>query len=316
MPIRWRDFIARIAGTVTLFFIFPPSRSVYSGSKRYVVLRAFFRASNLLDELIEVLRGIHEIDFVRVHDQQWRLVVPVKVMRVRLAELLQILWRDRFLVCPPALLDALQQCIKVPLQVNHEVRLRHGLVQQIVQPVVEHQLGVFERQVREDLALRERVVDQDQLREEVALRELLLLVEARQQEEQLGPERRPPPVLVEVVEERVVGVFEDLRPAEPFGEHRDQRRLPDADRPLDRDMTKRKRARHSRGRIAGRDTTPRPMLSLETYELANGLRVVLNEDHSAPLVAVNLWYHVGSKNERPGRTGFAHLFESSEERRV
>jgi zinc protease len=51
------------------------------------------------------------------------------------------------------------------------------------------------------------------------------------------------------------------------------------------------------------------MLLLEEYKLANGLRVVLNEDHSAPLVAVNLWYHVGSKNERPGRTGFAHLFE-------
>jgi zinc protease len=51
------------------------------------------------------------------------------------------------------------------------------------------------------------------------------------------------------------------------------------------------------------------MLNLEEYELGNGLRVVLNEDHSAPLVAVNLWYHVGSKNERPGRTGFAHLFE-------
>ena len=51
------------------------------------------------------------------------------------------------------------------------------------------------------------------------------------------------------------------------------------------------------------------MLSLDTYQLTNGLKVVLNEDHSAPLVAVNLWYHVGSKNERPGRTGFAHLFE-------
>lgn len=51
------------------------------------------------------------------------------------------------------------------------------------------------------------------------------------------------------------------------------------------------------------------MLSLEEYKLDNGLRVVLNEDHSAPLVAINLWYHVGSKNERPGRTGFAHLFE-------
>jgi len=51
------------------------------------------------------------------------------------------------------------------------------------------------------------------------------------------------------------------------------------------------------------------MLSIDQYRLGNGLRVVLNEDHSAPLVAVNLWYHVGSKNERPGRTGFAHLFE-------
>ncbi|MEO8383381.1 MAG: pitrilysin family protein [Acidobacteriota bacterium] len=51
------------------------------------------------------------------------------------------------------------------------------------------------------------------------------------------------------------------------------------------------------------------MLNIEDYRLSNGLRVVLNEDHSAPLVAVNLWYHVGSKNERPGRTGFAHLFE-------
>src|SRR5688572_13985478 len=51
------------------------------------------------------------------------------------------------------------------------------------------------------------------------------------------------------------------------------------------------------------------MLSIEDYRLANGLRVVLNEDHSAPLVAINVWYHVGSKNERRGRTGFAHLFE-------
>ena len=51
------------------------------------------------------------------------------------------------------------------------------------------------------------------------------------------------------------------------------------------------------------------MLTIEDYRLPNGLRVVLNEDHSAPLVAINLWYHVGSKNERPGRTGFAHLFE-------
>ncbi|HEX6369624.1 MAG TPA: pitrilysin family protein [Longimicrobium sp.] len=46
-----------------------------------------------------------------------------------------------------------------------------------------------------------------------------------------------------------------------------------------------------------------------TFTLPNGLRVIVAEDHSAPLAAVNVWYHVGSGYERPGRTGFAHLFE-------
>jgi zinc protease len=50
-------------------------------------------------------------------------------------------------------------------------------------------------------------------------------------------------------------------------------------------------------------------IPIETYQLPNGLRVILSEDHTAPIVAVNLWYHVGSANERAGRTGFAHLFE-------
>ena len=45
------------------------------------------------------------------------------------------------------------------------------------------------------------------------------------------------------------------------------------------------------------------------HTLPNGLDVLIHEDHSVPIVAVNLWYHVGSKNETPGRTGFAHLFE-------
>jgi predicted Zn-dependent peptidase len=52
-----------------------------------------------------------------------------------------------------------------------------------------------------------------------------------------------------------------------------------------------------------------PSIRFEKYTLSNGLQVILHEDHSTPIVAVNVWYHVGSKNERPGRTGFAHLFE-------
>jgi zinc protease len=50
-------------------------------------------------------------------------------------------------------------------------------------------------------------------------------------------------------------------------------------------------------------------ISFSKHTLANGLDVLLHEDHACPIVAVNLWYHVGSKNERPGHTGFAHLFE-------
>src|SRR5579872_3778541 len=45
------------------------------------------------------------------------------------------------------------------------------------------------------------------------------------------------------------------------------------------------------------------------FVLKNGLTLIVHEDHKAPIVAVNLWYHVGSKNEKPGKTGFAHLFE-------
>lgn len=47
----------------------------------------------------------------------------------------------------------------------------------------------------------------------------------------------------------------------------------------------------------------------QKFVLKNGLTLIVHEDHKAPIVAVNIWYHVGSKNERPGKTGFAHLFE-------
>src|SRR5512133_3508439 len=50
-------------------------------------------------------------------------------------------------------------------------------------------------------------------------------------------------------------------------------------------------------------------IAFQRFVLPNGLTLIVHEDHKAPIVAVNVWYHVGSKNERPGRTGFAHLFE-------
>jgi zinc protease len=48
---------------------------------------------------------------------------------------------------------------------------------------------------------------------------------------------------------------------------------------------------------------------IERHRLSNGLRVQLSQDNATPIVAVNLWYDVGSRHEQPGRTGFAHLFE-------
>ena len=50
-------------------------------------------------------------------------------------------------------------------------------------------------------------------------------------------------------------------------------------------------------------------ITCSRHRLDNGLDVLVHEDHNCPIVAVNVWYHVGSKNEKPGRTGFAHLFE-------
>lgn len=47
----------------------------------------------------------------------------------------------------------------------------------------------------------------------------------------------------------------------------------------------------------------------QKFTLDNGLTLLVHEDHKAPIAAVNVWYHVGSKNEPEGKTGFAHLFE-------
>jgi zinc protease len=61
--------------------------------------------------------------------------------------------------------------------------------------------------------------------------------------------------------------------------------------------------------LSAQRTDSLPPIKYEEYKLKNGLRVIMHQDKSTPIVAVNVWYHVGSKNETAGRTGFAHLFE-------
>src|SRR6059036_3991319 len=69
-------------------------------------------------------------------------------------------------------------------------------------------------------------------------------------------------------------------------------------------------ARSTRTRARSAEPAPAAItIPYQRFMLKNGLTLLVHEDHKAPIVAVNIWYHVGSKNEKPGRTGFAHLFE-------
>src|SRR5882724_2362009 len=69
-------------------------------------------------------------------------------------------------------------------------------------------------------------------------------------------------------------------------------------------------ATRSRPQGAARASAPAPItIPYQKFVLKNGLTLLVHEDHKAPIVAVNVWYHVGSKNEKLGKTGFAHLFE-------
>ena len=64
--------------------------------------------------------------------------------------------------------------------------------------------------------------------------------------------------------------------------------------------------------VLGQSPAPKPaplQVPFQQFQLANGLNVILHQDKTVPVATVNIWYHVGSANEKPGRTGFAHLFE-------
>ena len=78
---------------------------------------------------------------------------------------------------------------------------------------------------------------------------------------------------------------------------------------LARTWTVARRVGHVTAGSATDEVTLAMQIPFSKRTLSNGLDVIVHEDHQLPMVAVNVWYHVGSKNEQPGRTGFAHLFE-------
>jgi len=81
-----------------------------------------------------------------------------------------------------------------------------------------------------------------------------------------------------------------------------------ADKPAEKPADVKSAAKPAAKTVGGLNITI-PDIPYTKYVLKNGLTLIVHEDHKAPIVAVNTWYHVGSKNEKPGKTGFAHLFE-------
>ncbi len=125
------------------------------------------------------------------------------------------------------------------LEVDDEIRRRNALGQEAEELLVDEQLRILEVQIGEEPALLEDVVRHRELGEELSLDELLLLAVAREQEEQLGLERRSTMTVVEGLEERVVRpLLEHRIRVEPLRQLLDERRLADADRTLDRDVVK------------------------------------------------------------------------------
>ena len=163
----------------------------------------------------------------------------VEVVVVGLDQLRQVLRRDPLLVGGRAPLDALHAGLQRPLQIEDEVRPGDGLGEKRVEAVVDHQLRVVQVQAREDLVLGEVVIRHDEVREEVDLGDLTLLLVAGKEKEELRLESRARLLLVELGKEGVVHVLQDLGAVEPFGEQVHERRLADSDRSIDRHVAQR-----------------------------------------------------------------------------
>ncbi len=164
-------------------------------------------------------------------------------------------------------MDALEEDLDPSLEIDDQVGLGDPRRDGVVDPLVERQLGPLEGEGGEDAVLGEEVVAEGHLREEVLLHQLLLLLEPREEEEDLGLEGVGVPVRVEVGEEGVVlDHLVDHAPAETFGQRTHEGRLAHPDGSLHHDVTCRQHARggcHNRARSETRSDPDRSVGSID-----------------------------------------------------
>ena len=168
----------------------------------------------------------------------------VVVVVVRVDQLAHVLLRDRPLGLHLPLADPAHAGGDVGGEEQHQIGLRHLRLEQQVELLEQHELVVGEVDVGEDAVLLEGVVGEHQPREELGLDQVALLLEALEQEVELGLERGARDVAVEILEERVGDVLEHLHAFEALGQPLDQRGLAGADRSVDGEISERELCGH------------------------------------------------------------------------
>ena len=213
--------------------------------------------------------------------------------------------RDLALVVPLAAPDPLHEDLVARLEVDDQIGVRHLLLQHAVELLVQHELGIGEIQVGENLVLRKDVIAEGRLPEKVPLGQLLLLAEAVQEEEELALESRAGPVLVEVVQEGVLDVFENLASLQAARKELDEARLADADGSLDGDeleihpLLSKRKGRIIAGRLRPRNRrAPAVQSPIRSTRDRSGQRA----RSSATVIASSGWIACGAISARGTRT--------------
>src|SRR5574337_1080767 len=218
------------------------SRSVLSGSERYIVLGARPHHLDLFDQVFEILLMLDEVDLIGIDDQQRCRRVVKEKMVIGCVHVLQIRPFEFPLGGSRSRLNSPDQDIRTRLQIEDKVRFDDARLQKRLQPLIERQFVVVKRQIREDLILDKQIVADQRLLEEIDLGKLLLLAEPVQEVIELGLKGVPTHVGIESNNEGIfIRTLQQRSGLQALRQQLGQARLSDTDRAFDYDVPRFKR---------------------------------------------------------------------------
>src|SRR4051812_19844882 len=206
---------------------------------RNVVARPASHAAQLLHEIVNRVVSPRRVELRGLDHEQRRGVVVKEEVVVGLVQLTHVLVVEGGRVAggARALLEPAAEHVGRRLEVDHEIRRRDVVREQLVEPLIDEQLVVIEVEIRVNLVALEQVIADGGVREEVALPEQRLLAVAGERVEELCLERRAGTAAMEVGEERIVGFVEDDGGVQPRAQAIRERRFADACGPFNGEVT-------------------------------------------------------------------------------